>query len=141
VAESASRRRLWVGPLLAVAGFLSYFTVLYRWPALRDVPWANLAILAIALLLSARALPAGWSRGALSRIGAVAGLAVSAGLAALFVWYCFVFSYSLPGEERALAVGAPVPSVVLADHRGAPFDLGRASREQTVLVVFYRGHW
>jgi hypothetical protein len=126
---------VWLGPLLALVAVASYFTVFVNWPATRDVPWVNLLLLAAALGLSV----AGFAR-ARRRVLASLGLALTLFLGGFFVWYCYVFSYDMPGAERALDVGAPVPAVVLRDERGADVALDALAREKLVLV-FFRGHW
>jgi hypothetical protein len=138
VGERSRNRALWLGPLVAALGVVSYFTWFYRWPALRDFPWVNLALLAAGVVLSAAGLARAWPRAGARRILGVLGLAVSAGLGVLFVWFCFVSSAVLPGEELALAVGQPAPRVELPDQRGEPFDLAGGGR---LVLVFYRGHW
>jgi hypothetical protein len=133
-------RAAWLGPLVAVFGLLSYFTIFYRWPALRDFPWLNLLLLLGGIALSVVGLRKAWPVAGWRRIATAVGTIGSVGLTGLFVWYCFFLSYSLPDETRALAVGQPVPEVVIEDHRGAEFDLARAS-DQRIVLVFYRGHW
>lgn len=129
---------LWLGPLLAAFGFLSYYTIFYRWPALRDFPWLNLLLLAAAIAVSW----AGWRRaraaGGWRRAAGVAGVAWSALLGGLFVVYCFYLSANLPSPGAALAEGQRVPSVTLMDHHGQPLRIGAG---ELTLLVFYRGHW
>ena len=38
---------LWLGPLISVAGTVSYFQFFARFPALRDFPWINLPLVVI----------------------------------------------------------------------------------------------
>ena len=76
---------LWLGPLLAIVGLVSYYTLFYRWPMTRDVPWVNFAILLGALALSAVGLARAWRRGGWRRFAGVAGFLWSTGLAVLFV--------------------------------------------------------
>jgi hypothetical protein len=139
----AARRLNWnaaLGPLVAIVGLLSYFTLFYRWPALRDVPWLNYALLLVAVALSARGLQSAWSRGrALRRSLGALGLALSATLALFFAWYTLVASRQLPDAASALAVGAPLPQIALRDHTGRSVELG--ALEQPLVLVFYRGHW
>jgi len=130
---------LWLGPLLAVVGVVSYYTVFYRWPVTRDVPWINFAILLAALALSAIGLARAWSRGGWRRITGAAGLVWSTALTALFVAACTVMS-ALPAPTAALDVGDALPAVTLQDHTGAGVDLAAAAAEPLVLV-FYRGFW
>jgi hypothetical protein len=126
---------VWLGPLLAIAAVALYFTVFVNFPITRDVPWASLLLLAIALGASL----AGFARSR-RKVIAGAGLALTLFLGGFFVWYCYVFSYELPSAELALDVGTPVPAVVLRDDRGQDVDLSALSRDKLVLV-FFRGHW
>ena len=128
----------WLGPLIAIPGFLSYYTVFYMYPVLRDFPWLNLLILggAVALSVAAvrRATP-GWGR-----FGSIAGLFVSAGLLTLLSFYCFVLSYGVPDPNRVVADGTRLPPITLASWDGTQIDVAAASRD-TLILVFYRGHW
>jgi hypothetical protein len=141
-APPATRRNhaLWLGPLLAVAGVLTYFTVFVRWPPVRDVPWVNLPLVALGIAVSVRGLGRAWARRGWRRASGLAGVTVSSALGVLLTWYCFAFSYRLPAAALALDVGAPVPAVTLTDHIGRPVDLARAATRPLVLV-FYRGFW
>ncbi len=126
---------LWFGPLLAVFGFLSYFTLFYRWPSLRDVPWLNLLILAAAVVMTLAATVQATGR---RRILGCLGTAFSLFVTGLLCFYAFVFSYQLPAAANALDVGAPVPALTLRDHNGNDAELAATDR---TLLVFYRGHW
>jgi hypothetical protein len=126
---------VWLGPLLALVAVASYFTVFVNWPQTRDVPWLNLGLLAIALAASV----AGLMRSR-SRVFASGGLVLTLFLGGFFVWYCYVFSYAIPGAELALDVGAPVPAIVLRDDRGQDVALSPLAADKLVLV-FFRGHW
>lgn len=53
---------LWLGPLIAVPGLLSYFAFFSRWPIFRDAAWLNFLILAAALAISAMGLRRAWAR-------------------------------------------------------------------------------
>jgi hypothetical protein len=125
----------WLGPILAFVGVASYFTLFVNWPITRDVPWANLILLALALAASI----AGLARSR-RRVLAAAGLALTLAFSGFFLWYTYVVSYDIPSAELALDVGAPVPAVALRDDRGQDVELAALSREKLVLV-FFRGHW
>ena len=132
---------LWLGPLLALAGLASYFTIVSRWRELSDTPWLNLAVLAAALGLSLAALPKAWSGGGLlRRAAALGGLVISGLCATTLVYYCFFLSYGVPDPARALPEGRPVPELTLLDDRGRSVELAELGRGDTVLV-FFRGHW
>ena len=128
----------WIAPVIAFAGFLSYFALFSQWPLFRDFPWLNLLILLGALALSEiamrRARP-GWGRR-----GSVAGLAVSVLLLVGLSYYCFVLSYQLPDAGRVVGEGAAIPAIALAATDGSQIDVGAAAQDKLILV-FYRGHW
>ncbi len=136
--DTRPNRSLWLGPLLALFGFLSYYTLFYRWPALRDLPWLNLAILGAAVTISWIGLGRARPRGGWRLAAGVAGFGWSVFLTGLLSFYCFSYSYNLPDDDLALAVGAPAPAVTLLDHLGRETPLDDGSR---TLLVFYRGHW
>ena len=127
-----------LGPLIAIPGFLSYYTVFYMYPVLRDFPWLNLLILggAVALSVTAvrRATP-GWGR-----FGSIAGLLVSGGLLTLLCLYCFVLSYRVPDPNRVVDDGTRIPAITLASWDGEPINVAEAASDKLILV-FYRGHW
>lgn len=50
-----SNHALWIGPLITLAGAVSYFTVFSRFAPLRDFPWLNLPVVLAGLALSALA--------------------------------------------------------------------------------------
>ncbi|MFP6663296.1 MAG: hypothetical protein VCC00_03730 [Deltaproteobacteria bacterium] len=137
--EGRLARGVWLGPLVAVIGLVTYFTIFYRWPLTRDLPWLNFLVIAagIALAFSGmRASPGtGWRAG-------VARLAVGVSLlpAALLAWYSFVFSAQMPATDLAAGPGTELPALILLDDKGDAFHLGMAG-EKRALIVFYRGFW
>ena len=137
---SGRNHALWTGPLVALFGVLSYYTVFRRWPALSDLPWVNLLILALGVGLSLVGLRRSWGRGIWRPAAGLVGLALSGYLASYLAWYCFVRSYELPTSPNALAIGAPLPTTVLDDQDGQPYELD-ALTDGRLLVVFYRGFW
>jgi hypothetical protein len=142
VTETSERRAinhaLWAGPLLALLGYASYWTLFPRWPALSDVPWVNLSLLALGLALSLLGLRRAWRRGLWRPAVAVLGVGFSALLGYGLIVYCFSTSYGLPESPAALAVGDVAPAVSLPDTDDQVHSLNAAG---TTLVVFYRGHW
>ena len=129
---------LWAGPALALFGFLSYYTIFYQWPALRDVPWLNLILLVAASAISYVGFSRARRTGGWRSIAGGIGVAFSVALTALLSYYCFSLSYGLPTTDQALAVGGSIPNIVLQDHQGRDVSLGGNER---TLLVFYRGHW
>jgi len=124
----------WVGPLLSLAGLLSYFTVAVRFPDLRDVPVLNLTVVLAGLALSV------WAVLPRRSLWSVAGLAVSAVAAAALFGYVFVLSEQLPATAEVVPVGAPAPPFTLPDGEGRSVSLADFAGERVVLV-FYRGFW
>jgi hypothetical protein len=137
--ERARNYLLWLGPLVSLFGFVSYWALFARWPALRDDPWASLIILALGVTASGIGLRRAWPRSPWRRIAGTGGLIASCGLAGLLLFYCYVWSYGLPESPGSLAIGEPVPAVVLEDHHGKPVDLADIPGE--TVLVFFRGYW
>jgi hypothetical protein len=144
--ESRARRQLdvllWVAPLVAIVGFVSYWGYFVRWPFLRDTGLLNLALLLLASGLALLGLRRAWPRGRWRRLAGVAGVIVSTALTGLFIAYCYVISYGLPPTDGVVALGERLPEITLASYDGTPVDLARASEGPGPLVlVFYRGFW
>jgi hypothetical protein len=137
---SKTNHLLWLGPLLAVFGCLSYFLLFARWPLFRDTPWLNLLILVGAVALSFAGLRRAWPQGGWRRIGAIAGLGVSALFGVALLLYCYRLSYDLPSADLAVASGERIPAITLPAQDGRPVDLAEAAAGPLVLV-FYRGFW
>ncbi|MGH0028936.1 MAG: hypothetical protein ACQGVC_04035 [Myxococcota bacterium] len=138
--DSRAGHLLWIAPLLAIAGFFSYFGFFVRWPVLRDTGALNLVVLLAALALSVVALRRGWPGGVGRRIAGVLGVLVSTLLLAGFVGYLYFLSYQLPATDGVVEVGEPLPAVTLAAHDGSSLALGEAG-DGPLVLVFYRGHW
>lgn len=136
--ETGRNHLAWIAPLIAIAGFLSYYTYFSMWPVFRDVPWLNLLILVLATALSVvafrRARP-GWGKAASG-----VGLLVSVGLLGLLSFYCFVLSYQLPDPNLVADDGTRLPAITLASWDGQPVDVAEAANDKLILV-FYRGYW
>jgi hypothetical protein len=133
---------LWLGPLVTLAGALSYFLYFARFPVLRDFPWVNLPLVLCGLALSAvglwRAVRERARRS--SRILGGIGLAVSAGVALLFNLYVFFISYAMPGTSDVTRALERAPSFRLTDQDGRSVAL-EDYRGRKLVVVFFRGFW
>ena len=128
----------WLGPLIAVPGFLSYWAYFSMWPVFRDFPWLNLLILGAAVglsLLAIRRATPGWGRR-----GSIAGLVFSSLLLGVLSFYCFVLSYGLPDVDRVADDGTRLPAITLASYDGSQIDVAEAGKGKLILV-FYRGFW
>lgn len=142
MAKQHRNHLLWIGPLVAFVGVVSYFQVFARYPALRDTPWLNAPVIAAGVVLSivavARAYrdPGRW-RG---RVVGVVGLAFSALFAGLFFWYILSYSSTAPAPAAGTLAMETAPDFTLPDRDGAPVSLAD-QRGRKAVVVFYRGFW
>jgi hypothetical protein len=125
---------VWVGALISLIGLISYFTFFARFPALRDVPKVNFALVLIGLAVSA------WGLLRRRSLWSITGLAVSAACAGLLAAYVFVLSYGLPDAEHAIQVGETAPAFALPDQEGRITTL-EEYRGSNLVLVFYRGFW
>ncbi|HKG46256.1 MAG TPA: hypothetical protein VKB02_05995 [Pyrinomonadaceae bacterium] len=143
---------LWVGFVLTLAAFLTYFFVFVWFPVTRDFPWANLVIFLIAGVLLFMGVRRGFTSEGPHRTRSkiVSSIVATLGLVvfALFVFTIFVVGRWLPASKGAPQVGQRAPDFTLPDTSGKPVSLnellttpvnGRAPKG--VLLVFYRGYW
>ncbi len=131
---------LWISPLLAIAGFLSYFFYFVEWAALRNFPWINLPLLLVAVGLSFYGLYRAWSGGWAIKVAGLLSSGFSLAVIALFTWYVFSFSYNVPLADQSAHAGDALPDRVLLDSEGSEVSLQEAASGKLILV-FFRGHW
>jgi len=143
---------LWVGFLLTLGAFFSYFFIFVQWPITRDFPWANLLLFAVAAVL----LFIGFRHGfAADRphptrskiVTTIVGL-LSVAVLGLFVFTIFVAGRMLPASHGAPQVSQQAPDFTLPDISGKSVSLSQLLSEPVngnppkgVLLVFYRGYW
>lgn len=149
---SASRRRnvlLWIGFLVCLFAFGSYIPIFARWPVTRDIPWVNLLLFVVGLVV----VFAGWRRPYSSPEvyrGKIAGAILGVFSVAAAVFFClatFYFSKQIPPATQTMRLGQKAPDFTLTDSSGATVSLasllapssGRPAKG--VLLVFYRGYW
>ena len=143
---------LWVGFLLTLAAFFTYFTVFVWFPATRDFPWANLVLFVVAGLLLFMGVRRGFApdRPHPTRSKIVTSVVGLLGLAvfAFFVFAVFIAARWLPASTGAPHVGQRAPDFTLADTTGRQVSLNElltspinGSAPKGVLLVFYRGYW
>lgn len=143
---------LWVGFLLTLASFLSYFFIFVWFPVTRDFPWANLVLFLIAAVLLFAGLRRGFAadRPHATRAKVVSSIVSLLGLAVIgfFVFAMFVSARWLPPSTGAPQVGQRAPDFTLPDTTGKPVSLSEllsqpinGSPPKGVLLVFYRGYW
>lgn len=124
----------WIGPVIALVGLVTYFTISANYPALRDSAALNLVVVALGLGV------AGWGVFRKRNWKSLLGLLTASAFAALLFGYVFVLSNQLPGAESAAAVGSAAPPLELPDQSGRLVDIDDYLG-QRVVVVFYRGFW
>jgi cytochrome bd-type quinol oxidase subunit 2 len=135
---------IWLGPVLAFVGAVSYFLVFVQFPALRDFPWLNLPLVILGALVSFTGLWVAAKRPRDHRarqwkvVAATLGLLLSVGLAGLFAWYIFDYSYEIPAATSL--AGQTAPEFALTSDAGETVRLSDF-RGKKVLLVFYRGYW
>ncbi|HKI06184.1 MAG TPA: hypothetical protein VKK31_29675 [Thermoanaerobaculia bacterium] len=137
------------GFLVCLVAFLSYFVFFYRFPATRDLPWANWILFALGLGLAGVGAARAFRRPETYR-GRVMG-PVFAGLSlavlGFFLFTTTVMSRQLPAAAGAPKVGEKAPDFVLLNQEGRPvrlYDLLGAtgsSPSSWVVLIFYRGYW
>ena len=143
---------LWVGFLLTLGAFMSYFTVFVYMPVTRDFPWANLLLFLIAALLVFMGIRRGFAadrrRPILSKIVTTIVASLSALVLAFFVFTIFIAARWLPASKGAPQVGQKAPDFTLTDSTGKPVSLTEllstpqsGTPTRGVLLVFYRGYW
>lgn len=140
---------LWVGFLLTLAAFMSYFTVFVWFPVTRDFPWANLLLFLVAavlLFLGVRRAFASDRR--VTKI--VAAIVTTLGVVVIgfFLFAFFIGGRALPASTNAPQVGQKAPDFMLTDSGGKTVSLNEllsspinGTAPKGVLLVFYRGYW
>ena len=140
---------LWLGFLLSVATFFSFFAVFVWYPVTRDFPWANLLLFLVAAVF----LIVGVRRAFRSdrrRSKIVAAIVTTLGVAviAFFLFAYFVGARWLPASKGAPQVGQKAPDFTLTDTSGKAVSLNEllstpinGNPPRGVLLVFYRGYW
>jgi hypothetical protein len=143
---------LWVGLLLTLASFTSFFLIFVRFPFTRDFPWANFVLFVLAGVLFIMGLRRGFASDRphpiRSKIISVLVSAVCFPIIGFFVFAYFVGGRMLPASKGAPQVGQRAPDFTLPDTTGEQVSLnelmtapinGKAPRG--VLLMFYRGYW
>jgi len=143
---------LWVGFLLTLAAFLSYFLVFVWFPFTRDFPWASLLIFLVAALLLVMGVRRGFAsdRPHPTRSKVVTSIVATLSIliVAFFIFTIFVAARWLPASKGAPQVGQRAPDFTLTDTTGKQVSLAElrtspidGNAPKGVLLVFYRGYW
>jgi hypothetical protein len=143
---------LWVGFLLTLGAFLSYFFIFVWYPFTRDLPWANLLLFAVAIVFLLLGIRRGFASDrphpTRSKIVTSIVALVSLAVVALFVFSIFIAARWLPASKGAPQVGQKAPEFTLPDTTGKQVSLNELLSSplngrppKGVLLVFYRGYW
>lgn len=133
---------VWGGFLFTFAAAVSYFLVFAKFPTLRDVPWLNLPLVMLGMIVALVGVfriyrqPGGLVGKLLASIGAFLSVAI----AAAFNYYIFSLSYQIPVAADAPVNAEKAPDFSLLDHTGKEVSLSDYLG-QNVILVFYRGYW
>jgi hypothetical protein len=152
--------QLWAGFVLTLFSFLSYPFLFIDYPVLRDFPWLNLILFALALVFLILGLRRAFQPGrkSISKISAIAVTVLGVLIMAFFVFVAFIEARRLPASTGAPQVGQKAPefmlldtnnqSVSLSDLLSKPFDepgkefaAAKPAPPKGVLLIFYRGYW
>src|ERR1700736_2613238 len=113
---------VWAGFGIALLAFLSYYLFFIRWPATRDVPWANLLIFLVGGLFLGIGLNRAYRQPERYR-GKISGALLSVLSLLVFGLFCY-FNFSLakalPAANAGLQEGQPAPDFNLSDANGKP---------------------
>ena len=140
----------WSGFLLSLFAFLSYYFIFVWFESTRDFPWANLLLIAGAVILLVLGLRKGFAKDRSKISKLVTSLATVLGLAVcvLFIFLFFVFARHLPASTGAPHVGQKAPEFSIPDTNNKPVTLAEllstpvAGRPpKGALLIFYRGYW
>ena len=118
--------QIWAALIVSAAGLFSFPLFFVRWPATRDVPWANFLLFGAAgvLLVSGlrRAIAPGRLRALRILVGAAVGIA-SATIFGFFLFARFVMAAALPASAHAPSPGQHAPAFTLPDEHGRNVSL------------------
>jgi len=129
---------------VSLLAFLSYHFFFIRWPATRDVPWANLLIFLLGGVFLGIGLKRAYREPERYR-GKISGAVLSVLSLLVFSFFCY-FNFSLakdlPSANAALHAGQQAPDFSLSDANGKPVTLSQLLKNnRAVVLIFYRGYW
>jgi hypothetical protein len=141
---------LWAGFVLTIFSFLSYPFLFIDYPILRDFPWLNLFLFALALVLLILGLRRAFrpARKAISKVSAVVVATLGVLVIAFFVFIAFIEARRLPASMGAPQVGQKAPEFTVTDINNKTVALSELLTQpinnkppKGVLLIFYRGYW
>jgi lysylphosphatidylglycerol synthetase-like protein (DUF2156 family) len=153
---------LWVGFVLVLVGIFSYPLFFARFPITRDFPWANLALIALALFLLGVGMRRAFRQPDSYR-GKISGSILSV-LTVLLVGFFLVEIFhetkEISPSQGAPKVGEIAPDFTLPDSQGNPVTLSAmlnssfvpngsssaaaassSAKTAGTVLIFYRGYW
>ena len=142
--------QLWAGFAVTLFSFLSYPFLFIDYPVLRDFPWLNLILFAVALVLLIVGLRRAFQRGRkpISKVSAVIVTTLGVLIMAFFIFIAFIEARRLPASAGAPQVGQKAPELTLTDFNNQPVALTDLLAQpinnkptKGVLLIFYRGYW
>ena len=142
--------QLWAGFVLTLFSFLSYPFLFIDYPLLRDFPWLNLVLFALALVLLIVGLRRAFrpGRNAISKVSGIVVATLGVLIIAFFVFVAFIEARRLPASAGAPQVGQIAPGFSLTDINNKPVALTDLLTQpinnkpaKGVLLIFYRGYW
>lgn len=142
---------LWTGTILIVLALLSFMSFFVSLPGKQALPWVNLLLSALAVVLFALGLRRAISQPDRYR-GKVAGwvLTVVSSLFLVFSIVVFYGSRHLPDTGASPQVGQKAPDFTLKNENGQTVSLATLLAQpvdatgkppKALLLVFYRGYW
>lgn len=142
--------QIWVGFLITFAGLLSFPFFFVLFPVTRDFPWANLLLIAVAVVFLFIGIKRAFKPDRSKKSKVLASIITTLSIAAigLFLFSYFILAKQLPASNGAPQVGQKAPDFSLSDSTGRQVSLSELLSTQTggirtkgVLLVFYRGYW
>lgn len=135
---------IWAGFAIGIVALVSYVPVFVRFPATRDVPWANYLLFVVAICVLAAGLRRAFREPAVYR-GKIAGSILGALTVLMLGLFCFGVLYAskqVPASPGALRAGQPAAAFTLSNAEGKQVALSDLLKNNRgVLLIFYRGYW
>jgi hypothetical protein len=135
---------VWTGFGVSLLAFLSYYLFFIRWPATRDVPWANLLLFFVSGVFLGIGLNRAYREPRRYR-GKISGAVLGTLSLLVFGGFCYLnfsLAKNLPSASASLHAGEQAPGFTLSDANSKPVALSELLRHnRAVLLVFYRGYW
>jgi peroxiredoxin len=118
--------------VLSVATLLSFRMFFVKWPITRDVPWANLLLLAASVAFLWQGTRRAFAPGRLRILRAITGSAVAllgVAVLAFFVMVVLIAPRAMPASHGAPDVGQKAPDFTLLDVDSKPVTLSELLSE------------